>query len=154
MGTEAEGDYWSIVETAYRSISVHQDPAAFLEQLAGATRVERVLLPAHWCQSEVLNGGLWQFFMNSTGVLCPEAIEAYGALGMPKLSSVLKDAASWFGPEYPRAKKDRRSMLSLAGWGRPQKGKPFSSQTKLFLKLHDSESGGFLAAADGFAGRT
>jgi|SRR5688572_2692396 len=150
MSLEFEGDYWAIVQPLYRNISIHQDPASLLEQLAGVTRAGQVLFAAHWCQTEVLNGGLWQFFMNSTGVLCPEAIEAYSAIGMPKLSSVLSDAASWFGPEYPRATRERRALLSAAGWARPR-GNPFGKQTKLFLKLHEEEAGGFDAAADRFA---
>ena len=148
---ESEIDYWSVIEPIWHSISIHQRPEAFLAQFAKATQPQQTLYAAHWCQGEVLNGGLWQFFINSTGVLCPEAIQAYQTIGMPLLSSLLREAASWFGREYPRSKPERRQLLSAAGWGKPERNNPFSSQTERFLNYHKEESGGFVAAANRFA---
>jgi len=41
------------------------------------------LYSAYFCQFEVCNGGFSQFFSNSTGVLAPEAVEAFKAIGQP-----------------------------------------------------------------------
>ena len=144
-------DYWSAVEPTFNSLSIHQSPRRFLAQFAKVGRPEQALFAAHWCQSEVLNGGLWQFFMNSTGVLCPEAVRAYKTIGMPLLSSVLAKAAGWFGKRYPRDLEKRRQLMSAAGWAWPCRGSPFKSETKRFLKYHEDEAGGFEDAADRFA---
>jgi len=36
----------------------------------------------HRCQSEVTNGGLYQFFSNTTGLLAPEALFGFREIGL------------------------------------------------------------------------
>jgi hypothetical protein len=69
------------------------------------------LLAAHWCQDEVLNGGFIQLFANSSGVLAPEAGKAFQAIGLPQWATLVGQAISYFGPEYPRAQDERNSVL-------------------------------------------
>jgi len=66
----------------------------------------RLLYAAHFCLSEVHNGGFLQLFWNSTGVLVPEAIEGYQALGMPKLAATFASAAGVLGSAYPRDREE------------------------------------------------
>lgn len=148
---EWEGDYWSVVEPIWGSVSVHQSPDGFMAKFLKLTQLQQALYSAHWCQSEVLNGGLSQFFMNSTGVLCPEAIQGYRTIGMPLLSGVLSKAASWFGKEYPRSRGKRLQLWLSAGRGSQRRDDVFKSLTRRFLKYHDEESGGFDEAANTFA---
>jgi hypothetical protein len=93
--------YWSLVEPVWDAISIYDGPEEFLAQFGAANAVSRTLFAAHWCQSEVQNGGLHQFFHNSTGVLAPEAAAAFDALEMPKTADVVRSAISWFGLEFP-----------------------------------------------------
>jgi len=138
--------YWSVVEPVWASISIHGGPSRFLREFDAAPVVARTLFAAHWCHSEVCNGGLYQFFNNSTGVLAPEAVRSFHALGMPKLSAVVAQGVSWFGATYPREWSLRRSLLATFG------GKnTFDEMNKAFFKLIRRENGGFLRAADIFA---
>src|SRR5687767_13179443 len=61
--------YWSLVEPVWETISIYHTPDIFLTQFNSASLASRTLFAAHWCQSEVRNGGFHQFFGNSTGVL-------------------------------------------------------------------------------------
>lgn len=74
---EDRTSYWRLVEPIWDTVSIYHGPKAFLEQFEAAPEASRTLFAAHWCQSEIDNGGLYQFFCNSTGVLALEAAEAF-----------------------------------------------------------------------------
>ena len=69
------------------------------------------LYAAHWCQSEVCNGGLSQFFSNTTGLLAPEALEAFRAIGLREWAGILEEAMHFFGEKYPRQRGKREKLL-------------------------------------------
>ena len=57
--------YWRIVAPIWDDVSIYDGPEVFLRGFAAAPRRARNLMVAHWCVSEVRNGGLGQFFSNS-----------------------------------------------------------------------------------------
>lgn len=71
-----------------------------------------LLVAAHWCQSEVCNGGLHQFFSNSTGVLAPEAIRGFELLQIAEVPRIVAAAVAMFGSTYPRDREARSHRLS------------------------------------------
>jgi hypothetical protein len=103
--------YWQAIEPIWEAISIYDGPTLFLEQFQSVKPHLRHLFAAHWCQSEVYNGGLEQFFWNSTGVLAPEAVEGFLALGLPDCAAILKEAMAFFGAIYPRERSDRTDAL-------------------------------------------
>ncbi len=75
-------DHWSLVEPVWLRLNkTWDDPEEFVRRLRSVGLEIGHLYAAHWCQSEVCNGGLHQFFSNSTGLLAPEALEAFRAIG-------------------------------------------------------------------------
>ena len=147
--------YWELVDPIWDKISIWDEPEAFLAQFNAAPEVSRTLFAAHWCESEICNGGFDQFFSNSTGVLAPEGVQAFRAIGMPATAAVIERAMAAFGPRYPRDRAERQGALeaieAAAGGDRPR---PFESLDDSFFSLVDEENGGFDAAADGYAART
>jgi hypothetical protein len=106
------------------------------------------LFAAHWCQSEVCNGGFHQFFKNPSGVLAPEAAAGFQAIGMPKCASVISKAMQFFGTPYPRNQVDRQKALSAIPGESRAEWDPFFKLDDVFYELLDNEAGGFAAAAD------
>ena len=143
--------YWSVLEPAWNAVSIYDGAARFQREFATISTKACNLLAAHWCQSEVCNGGFHQFFTNSTGVLAPEAVEAFRVLGMPELARVVAQAMLWFGPLYPRDQSTRQAALSGFAAGDPKASSPFEQLDTSFYRLLDSESGGFYRAADEYA---
>jgi hypothetical protein len=137
--------------SVWDAISIYHAPDIFLTQFNSAPVAARSLFAAHWCQSEVRNGGLHQFFSNSTGILAPEAIAAYQMIGMPKLASVIEAAARWFGSDYPRRREIRQELLDSCETEHPEGWNPFSRLDDEFFALIDQENGGFRQAADEYA---
>ena len=144
-------DYWELVEPIWDTVSIYDGEAIFLEQFSASPEVSRKLLAAHWCQSEICNGGFDQFFFNSTGVLAPEAVEAYRAIGMPLTAAVIEQAMAFFGAAYPRDSEVRGKTLDLLAVLSDQDERVFEALDDQFFDLIERESGGFVNAADSYA---
>ena len=94
------------------SISHWDSPAVFLREFHAARPPQAGLIfAAFWCQVDVCNGGFWQFFENPTGVMAPEALEAFGAIGLPEWADLLAQAMKFFGEPYPREQDERLEQL-------------------------------------------
>jgi hypothetical protein len=113
METTSDGDsYWALVEPYWDAVGIYADPDAFLATYGPVPKPNALLLAAHhWCQSEVCNGGFHQFFTNPTGVLAPEALAGFEAIGRPDLAKLHREAISYFGPHYPRDQVTRCAKL-------------------------------------------
>lgn len=140
--TPREMGYWSIVGPVWDAIDIYSGPEVFRQTFSSAPRASALLFAAHFCQSEICNGGFHQFFWNSTGVLAPEAVEGFREIGQAQVAALLEKGISLFGNAYPRDRKERQEHLEQI---------PTSSLDALdsvFYSLIDSEAGGFTAAAD------
>jgi hypothetical protein len=144
--------YWSLVDPIWEKVSIYDGPDVFLEQYNASPEASRILFAAHWCQSEINNGGFEQFFSNSTGVLAPEGVQAFRTIGMPQTADLIEEAMAAFGPSYPRERGEREEALE-AIWdaaGDSDAG-PFGNLDETFFKLIETENGGFDVAADSYA---
>lgn len=143
--------YWDFVEPVWDKISIYGDTETFLTQFSAATKKQQILFASHWTQSEIMNGGLAQFFSNDTGILAPEAATAFEVLGMPKCADILRQSMRFFGVPYPRERMIRKQKLALFY-------KEFGENAIPILDLEDAmateiedENGGFWDAADVYA---
>jgi Domain of unknown function (DUF4375) len=103
--------YAAVLEPYWKKIDIYSGPDQFLATHGAAPLLQRRLFAAHLCEAEVANGGLFQFFTNATGVLAPEALEAYQHLRLADLAEVLLEAMAVFGPSYPRRQEERQARL-------------------------------------------
>jgi len=169
--TGAERTYWDFIQPYWEVFDIYNGPDRFESSIRGAPRFAVLLYAAHFCQSEVHNGGFLQFFWNNTGVLEPEAIEGYTVIGMPTLASLLNEAASFLGTPYPRNRDDRwDALLAASGhtsreiegifkkqsnlylaFADATRGLPFDSLDKQFWQAAKTENGGFEVAATRYA---
>ena len=163
--------YWDLIEPVWNEINIYDGEALFLESIQPISRPLVLLYAAHFCQSEVHNGGFLQFFWNNTGVLSPEATEAFKLLEMPQLASVLEAAATPLGLPYPRDREARwDALLVTSGLEADEIEQIFQKAPNLYLaylkitesldwdtlnkqfyKLFENENGGFECAADRYA---
>ena len=95
-------------------VEIHEGPDRFMADFMALPPMIQPLIAGAWCEYEVSNGGLHQFFSNSTGVLAPEAIAAFETIGIPDLATVVRDAAGLFGEPYPRDREKREEALEGA----------------------------------------
>ena len=136
--------YWSLIDPIWEKVSIHGTPDLFLHQFGKLTEPQQHLFASHWCQSEVRNGGFFQFFENSTGMLAPEAVAGFRAIGLEPCAALLEEAMRYFGSPYPREREDRNAKLQDE-----------DAFTKLDDQFFDAiANDGYDKAADDFASRT
>ncbi len=142
--------YWRFVEPIWDSVSIYDGADIFLGEFNKASEKQKNLFAAHWAQSEIMNGGLGQFYTNSTGVLAPEAVTAFKAIGMPKCASILAESMRFFGEEYPRDRAVREEAFE-AFYEKHGDDIPVEQYEDSMATEIEDENGGFEEAADSYA---
>ncbi|WP_394847857.1 DMP19 family protein [Pendulispora brunnea] len=130
-------------------VNIYDGPKPFLTDFAKVPPELGHVIAAHWCQSEVNNGGFFQFFSNSTGVLAPEAAAGFAAIGMPRAAEAVRKAMSVLGQSYPRRRWWRKFALARAG-KRVAELEALSNELTNALR---EEGGGFESMADAYVRR-
>jgi len=138
-------DYWQVVEPVWDAIDIYSGPEVFRTTFESVPKPAALLFSAHFCQSEICNGGFHQFFYNSTGVLAPEAAEGFRAIGQTQIASILESAMQLLGSPYPRNRDKRQIQLASV----PKQA--LNTLDGRFYKLINKEAGGFIFAATEYA---
>lgn len=146
--------YWRYVEPVWDSINIYEGADIFLKDFTIASEKQKVLFASHWAQSEIMNGGLGQFFLNSTGVLAPEAVEGFNSIGMKNCASTLQEAMKFFGDKYPRDRSLREDVFEDFYEKHGEDAIPIEElEDKMATELED-ECGGYEEAANEYANKS
>jgi hypothetical protein len=140
-------DYWKIIEPIWNEINIYDGTEVFLDTYSKAPREAALLYAAHFCQSEICNGGFSQFFNNSAGVLAPEAVQGFRVIGQSGIATLIENAMLPLGTPYLRDRDQRQLALE----GLPPQA--FDNLDEQFFALIETEAGGFEVAANRFADR-
>jgi len=137
--------YWALVEPYWEAINIYDGPELFRASYNRAPLAVGLLFAAHWCEHEVCNGGFKQFFVNATGVLAPEALKAYRAIGQLRVAKIVEEAMLLLGPTYPRDRSIRRTRLTAEVFAR------LDELDDSYYAIRDIDGGGFDVAANAYA---
>lgn len=122
------------------AVNIYGAPHEFLEPFGRLPTIVGHVFAVFWCNAEVNNGGLHQFFSNPTGVLAPEAVVGMRAIGLHERAKLIEDAVNLFGPDYPRDQDQRGERL--AKLERPGKTRrewdPFYEMDRRYYAIRDS----------------
>src|SRR4051812_39156329 len=103
--------YWDEIEQVSDDVNVYESYDAFKNSAAKYPTWKIELLAVHWTLCEVDNGGLMQYFENSTGILAPEAVLGFERIGENELAEALRRAMGRLGEDYPRDRSLRNDRL-------------------------------------------
>jgi hypothetical protein len=143
--------YWMVVEPYWEAVDIYNGEEEFLRTFAPLPEPAKHLLAAHWCQSEVCNGGFHQFFTNPTGVLAPEAAQGFEAIGMPVVAALVAEAMVTFGAPYPREQEQREQHLSSIPGESRAEWDPFTALDAAFYSEIGEEGALLYRAAPEYA---
>jgi hypothetical protein len=145
--------YWSLIEPIWLPLnkSWDADPGEFESAFANASPIAADLYAAHWCQSEVCNGGFHQFFYNTTGILAPEAWRAFQRMGADQWAGLLEKAIVFFGEPYPRDRSERLNLLPKSEGRKRVEWDPFHALDKQFYEWLHAEKDRWNRIADAYA---
>ncbi len=137
-----------VIEGVDGQIESYETLRIFLETFAAVPR-EGGLLYAVWrCDYEVCNGGFHQFFNNNAGMLTPEAIEGYVAIGQPQLAALVTRAQEKLSNADVRDFRARWAALERM----PEDA--FRELDEKYYELRKIEGGGFEQAIERYAKAT
>jgi hypothetical protein len=144
-------DYWTQVEPVWLPLNRSWDegPEGFVRRFRRVRPEVGHLYAAHWCQSEVCNGGFHQFFSNTTGLLAPEALDGFRAIGANEWAELLGEAMKHFGTPYPRGRDDREECMPMRQRRPREEWDPFYELDERFYEWADN----WEDAANAYAGR-
>ena len=108
---------------------------------------EAQVYAGNWCVSEINNGGFLQLFWNSTGMLVPEAVGCFRAVGALDIAETLESAMSFFGLSYPRERLDRMKILGGPNLEYPEES-PFDAQDERFYEWFETPGNDWGTLAD------
>jgi len=136
---------WSLI---HKVDSSGWTESGFDPSLSEAPRDIAVMEATAYGVSDIENGGLHQFFGNSTGIFAPEMVEWFERAGMPGPASILKQAMAKFGEPYPRSQAARQRFLEGFKGEKREEWDPFIELDQPFYDGVNGSAGGFDAAAD------
>jgi hypothetical protein len=127
-------NYWDQIEEAFEAVDIYETYDVFKQGVAKYPEWKIDILAVHWTMSEVVNGGLKQYFGNSTGILAPEAVLGFQRIGKPELAAALQKAMALLGEPYPREHKERGERLAGLTGAQAQETQGFSLVPKWVAK--------------------
>lgn len=109
----SEPAYWEAIADAAENIDFNAGLEKALDDFLELPHWLRLLMASDWCQKEICNGGLLQFFTNSTGMFAPEAVEGLRAMGLTECANLVEegmrnrdnDPREEFGPRFPEEER-------------------------------------------------
>ncbi|CAN1722547.1 DUF4375 domain-containing protein [Hyphomicrobium sp. 1Nfss2.1] len=107
-----------VARLRYLNRAILQRAAAWIDDerqlarnLAKLPKEQRTLLAMHVFNAEFENGGVHQFFLNSSGALAPEVHAALVELGLDRQAAIFKRGLDMFGAKYERNTEKRRTRF-------------------------------------------
>lgn len=91
--------------------------AQVVQALASLPTEHRTLLVMDIFNDEFSNGGVHQFFFNSSGAVAPEVYDAFRELGLDRQAAIYKRAMDMFPGIYLRDMQKRRDKFFAGEWG-------------------------------------
>ena len=108
---QATDDMWTINEPAYWTINIYGSYDDYLESAKGFTLEQRYLNAICWYFAEVNNGGHYQFFYNSTGIVWEDALAGLRLFNMKELADNFQSVLDFFGGTVPFDRAERWYLL-------------------------------------------
>lgn len=102
-------DPYAVIDPVWWTGNIYGSVADYEASLRTFTREQRLIYAAMWYLSEVNNGGHDQFFFNSTGIVWPDAREAFPRMDLPEVAEILDESAERLG-DSPSRDRDERGL--------------------------------------------
>lgn len=100
-----------IIEPLWQSVDIYQDYKTYQNDLAKFTPEQRNVFAMEWYFAEVCNGGHYQFFTNSTGIVWQEALAGFEMIDFTVGKEILEQFKTIFGGNIPFDRNEREDYM-------------------------------------------
>ena len=143
--------YWEVIEPIWDEVSFYESYDIFRRGFSKLTEKQKIIYPVHWANSEICNGGLDQFFSNSTGMLAPEAETGFRVIGLVETARIIGRASQMLGFPFPRERADRQECLAKLYATYSSEGRAFDELDHAYYDSIDSGPESLEVILDRFA---
>ena len=102
---------WDIIRPLNDAMNIGEGEAEYKSSLASFSKQQRSAHAIMWYVSDTMNGGHWQFFFNSTGILWETAQKGLRDIGAGENALILSGAALRAGGSPPFGLSERQSLM-------------------------------------------
>ncbi|WP_052573838.1 DMP19 family protein [Haloferula sp. BvORR071] len=108
--TIAAGDPAAIIHPVWWIATIYDGPVAYEKSLEAFSRPQRLVFAVRWYLKEVSNGGHWQFYSNSAGIVWSDALEGFAEFGVSRAADILRISAERMGgsPSFDRLERNEQ----------------------------------------------
>jgi hypothetical protein len=133
--TEAMDDeeiLWAVIEPMWKDLVLDEEEERAMT--AALTPGQRGLIAVDWLSKEVYNGGIHQFFTNSTGVLAHEALEGFRMMGAERYAGLLGAVVALF-PGGRVSKNQTERLAAVTAMPAKARSRAFEKFDETFYSL-------------------
>ena len=105
------GNPYDVIDPVWWTGDIYGTVEQYEASLRRFSKPQRLVYAALWYMSEVNNGGHHQFFFNSTGIVWPDALEAFREIGLPEVADIIADSGRRLGGTPSRDRSERQAQL-------------------------------------------
>lgn len=84
--------YWDCIKDDFAKVSIYDGEEVFASSVSKLPDYAGDLLATHWFLSEMLNGGIAQFFDNPTCVVAERAMSGFRKMDLPQVADAIEQA--------------------------------------------------------------
>ena len=106
-------EIWDVLDPIYWTIDIYNSYEEYLKSAKNFTLEQRYLNAISWYFMEVNNGGHFQFFDNSTGIVWEDTLNGLKEFGMEELADNFKKVVDLFGGKIPFDRDERWEAMDL-----------------------------------------
>lgn len=104
-------DAQGVIEPLWWSVSIYDGESQYEEDLMPFTKPQRYLFAIQWYVAEVNNGGHYQFYDNSCGIVWEDAMRGFESIGAQKNADIIKESANRMGGNPSKDREKRQEQL-------------------------------------------
>lgn len=82
LALKEEDDYLCLIDPMNYSVNIYDSYEEYRKGMDKLPKPKQYLFAVNWFIAEVWNGGISQFFANSTGIVWKDALEGFNAMGL------------------------------------------------------------------------
>lgn len=104
-------DIMDAIAPVWYGVNIYDSVAEYEFDLAKFTLPQRHIFAIEWYSAEVNNGGHFQFYDNSTGIVWEDAIKGFEEIGATLCVEIIKKSTQLFGGNPSKIREERQDTL-------------------------------------------
>jgi hypothetical protein len=100
-----------VIEPLWLSVNIYGSKQEYEKGLIPFSEQQRSVFAIMWLISEVFNGGFYQFYTNSTGIVWEDALNGFKIVGIPEAHEIVLQSVKLFEPTPSFNREEREDYL-------------------------------------------